>query len=136
MRAKHVILFNLRLDIFYRHFPTLFFVTPPYAASPYRNHHHCRHHHNHTHPSYVHVSSFYPLFYPAGVWGILATAAAARGSSGSSGADAAGDLLRPSHAALAVAVFFTGHFLTRGANLQKFYFKTTSGSPKQQARKR
>ena len=53
------------------------------------------------------------------MWGILAAARTAPDED-----------LSPAFAALAVALFFTGHTLTRGANLQKFYFKTASpGSP-------
>jgi hypothetical protein len=58
---------------------------------------------------------FYPLFYPMGMWGILEA----------SKADPGADI--PLAAALsAAALFALGNALTRGANLQKFYWKTTA----------
>lgn len=53
---------------------------------------------------------FYPFFYPIGVWALVPSQ------------PAYGDL-GPAAALLTILLFFSGWFLTRGANLQKYYFK-------------
>lgn len=53
---------------------------------------------------------FYPFFYPIGVWALV------------NPKPHYGDI-GPASATLIALLFFFGWFLTRGANLQKYYFK-------------